>query len=295
MKKIFFAFVFVLLIALQLNRYVYAAPFGNFLELSGGYVKTTSSSMNFPSSFDFSAWIRPTSVDGIQKILSIGEKSGNKLHYEVGINGGSLSLRFHHGSFSQTLITAGHIDPSVWTNIGVSISSQNIKLYINGSAVITTSGVNDLLPIGDTIVLGGSFTEPSSNTEGFQGAIDDVRIPNEGIFIATYPPPPAASFLFWNLDETRGEWIAHDGSLNHLDGTLIGGDSKIHFFGILPTPTPFSSFALPTIRWNRPILPTLGFPYLNPTSGSQPTPTQTQQANPSPTSSIRDNRPVLPR
>ena len=48
----------------------------------------------------------------------------------------------------------------------------------------------------------------------------------------------------WNLNKTRGETSATD-EANQISGLLVGGDSKIHFYGTFPTPTPF---VLPTLR-----------------------------------------------
>jgi hypothetical protein len=251
------------------------------LELAGGYVKATTPNQAAPSSFSFTALIKPTSVSGVQKILSIGEKNTNKMHYEVGINGGSLSFAYKFDLGSQKIITAGNLISGIWSKIDVSVDATTTKLHINDQQVFSTSGVTTLLPLGETIVLGRSFTESSLNGNPFSGSIDEVKI------IAS-----ETDFLIWNLDESRGNTTAYDGSQNHLDGVLIGGDSKVHYFGILPSPTPFV-FSLPTLRWNRPTLPPLGgIP--SPTSGNS-TPTATPTSISTPADPIRGTRPVFQR
>jgi hypothetical protein len=79
--------------------------------------------------------------------------------------------------------------------------------------------------------------------------------------------------LLWHLDEARGIETASDSSGNNRSGTLEGGDSQIHFYGILPTPTPWS-YSLPSINWQRPVLPTLSIPQTiinNPINNPAPT------------------------
>lgn len=278
MKKSFFLFVFffISLTSILFPVTTHAvAPYGNYLDLSGGYVQATSPFTNSPSAFTFEAWIKPNSTSGLQNILTIG--NGNP-HYGVGINGGSLSLTFHSSPNSQTIITAGHLGANTWQHIGVSISSQSAKLFVNGVQAISISGVASLFPIGDTITLGN----------GFKGAIDEVRISDNSRNIATlwqngaYNAPLVSdsdTLLLWHLDGVRGATIAIDSSGNDISGDFIGNDSQIHYFGILPSPTPF---ALPTIHF-RLVLPTISFPSLFFPPSPTPTFSPPQSSTPTPT------------
>lgn len=269
MKKIVFLIVITLLV-IQLsfvNNISYAdMPIGNYIELLGGYIKATSSLDSFPEAFSLEIWVRPDSISGIQKIVSIGDKDTNSLHSEVGINGSSLSFRFRYGVGSLKLITAGNIVADTWNHIAVSITSAYTKLFINGEEVISTSGATNLLPIGNNIVVGRSYLEQSFEANAYKGDLDELRISTTSRNISSlwsagnYDNPlseDADTFLLWHFDEARGETQAFDNSSSKLHGVLIGGDKQIHFFGIPPTPTPF---ALPTIYWQRPVFPTLPYP-----------------------------------
>lgn len=297
MKKVLIAiitFIF-LFFAVKAGRLSAYTPAGNYLVLNGGYMKTNIS--NFPpSAFDFDAWIYTGNVNGISHILSVGNKNTGQLNYEVDINGGSLSFRYRYGNGSQVLMAAGEISPNAWNHIEVAVSSVNAFLSINGQKVMTRSGATQLAPIGDTIVLGDSFQESFFSENSFKGLIDEVIINDAEISAATVPPPPP--MLLWHLDEARGQTIAVDSSGNHLDGQLIGGDNSVHFFGVLPTPTPFVfptwgfSFVLPTLPQLRSPFPTQRVTPVNPTAsptGSIPAPT------PITDTSLRTNRPIAPR
>ena len=283
-KLIFTTFLLTVILALRLTVHDTAkaqAPIGNYLELFGGRLKTILPADNTPSGFTFEAWVKPETLAGVQSILSIGDSAGGKFRYEVGINGGSLFLNYRYNTNSTHYIASGQMNEGVWNHLAVSISNTATKLFINGTDIFPTGGENNLSPIGDKVVLGDSFLEPLVSTKIFKGKIDEVRISNTARNIAslweigTYNSPLSAdsnTVILWHLDEARGVTQAQDSSGNNYSGALIGGDSLIHFYGVLPTPTPFSGFVLPTIRWNRPILPTLSLPGWNsPTSAPPPT------------------------
>lgn len=263
------------------------APIGNYLELYGGYLKAVSSSATSLNAFSFEAWIKPESTSGIQKILSIGDAASGKYHYEVGINGGSLQLNYRYSTNSYRIITSGSALPNVWNHVAVTIDGEETRLYLDGKRIYTASGAWQIMPIGPDIVVGRSYLELLGN-DIYKGTIDDVRISsalrniselwNGGAYNGALSAD-SDTVILWHLDEKRGESIAHDASGNDVDATLIGADTKIHFFGILPTATPF---ILPTIEWRRPVLPTLSFP--RKTDGTNPMPTPTPEAEiPTPT------------
>ncbi len=283
------AAAFIILTIIAVMPVSASVPIGNYIILSGGYVRTSNPSQTVPSAFSLEAWVAPDSVSGEQTVLSVGDKSTGKLHYEVGINGGSLIFRYNYGSGSQTVVSAGHLTPGAWNHIGVVLSLSATKLFINGAKVISVQGATELLPIGTNIDLGGSFTEGFFNQSGFSGGVDEVRVSNTARDIAglwangAYDgslPADGSTVLLWHLDEMRGASVAVDASGNGLAGVLVGGDGKVHFYGILPTPTPFS-FQNGGINWTRPVLPTLSLtfstpamPTLNPLPGNNyPSPT----------------------
>lgn len=273
----------------------------NYLELNGGYVKAVNPNAFPPPAFTFEAWVKPNSVSGIWKILSIGNAAGDGLHYEVSINGGSLSLTYRHGVGGEVSITSGQVAGGAWNHIAVTIDGSKTKLFINGVKVIDPAiTISTLKSIGPDIVLGGSYSEPIGNSAGFTGAIDEFRLSKTVRDVVALWSSGAYegdltgdsdTVLMWQMDEDRGETIVDDSTPNGIDGLMIGGDSKIHFFGVLPTPTP-NSLPFPTLRWTRPVLPTYSFSFPSkpiPTSLPQPTASQ-----PIPTQSLFPSRHLQP-
>lgn len=276
MKKILsvlfiIAFIFISIIKAHVVK---AVPIGNYLELAGGYIETTISNPQAPQGFAAELWISPESISGLQTILSVKDNTTQTERYALAVNGGSLQLKYRYNISSLKIITAGYIKPGVWNHIGVTISNLFTKLYINGGLIFSTSGASGLLPIGNDMIIGGTT---------YKGLIDEVRISNISRDIAgnwssgTYQNPLTSdnnTLILYHLDETRGQNTATDSSGNNQNGLLVGGDKEIHFFGVLPTPTPF---ALPTLKWNRVVLPTISFPGFD-----TPTPTTTQEENSTP-------------
>lgn len=304
-KKILFflSFILLLLIFLGIPVRVKAAPYGNFLELSGGHIKTMHLNQSSPAGFSFESWIKPNTVSGIQTIVSIGNQDSDKSSYELAVNGGSLTFLVRFGGGSMNVLGGGirQIEPNVWNHVAATIDGSSMEIFINGQRANFMGGISSLSVISDTISLGDNLAESSFSSNNFSGAIDEVRISSVKRDVVTlwnsevyYSGLNADSntVVLYHLDESRGETTAKDASVNKLDGTLIGADSQIHFYGVLPTPTPFPAstpwfFTLPTIRWTRPVLPTLSIPW-----NTQPT--QTPPDNtilPTPISS----RPVSPR
>ena len=253
---------------------VNAVPFGNYLILNGGTVNAESPSFSLLTSFEFEAWIKPQSIAGIKHILTIGNSENNTVNYQVGINGGSFSLSYRYNNSSLRSVTSGLIESGIWQHIRVTIDGVSTKLFVNGNQVISTGGGTNLNPAGPNIILGGGIT----GTGNFFGEIDHVQVSSNG-----------NPLLIWNLDQSRGETIALDSSANAINGTLTGGDSKVHYFGILPTPTKFI-FVLPTL----PSVRRISIPVF-PTNGPNPTGTGEQPSWNFDSDSVRSSRPVFPR
>ena len=72
--------------------------------------------------------------------------------------------------------------------------------------------------------------------------------------------------IAWYTFDNDSSTVVYDSSGNNITGILNGGDLKIHYFGVLPTPT---KFILPTLPEIRRI--TFSPPQPTNTTGPQPT------------------------
>lgn len=272
MKKVLLAtFILIQIASFLRPTQTQAAPTGNYIEFSGGSVEAAGSSVS-PVAVSIQAWIMPENEDAI--IVSIGNKTGTAA-YDVTLNGGSLQLRYRYGAGSIRVLSAGNIPLNTWSLVGITIDAQDTKLFVNGSMKLRTPGATGLLPLGPSIVVGHGFTPSFFGNGAFRGAMDDFGI---------------SDVLLWHFDESRGTPVATDASGNGRHGQLVGGDSAVHFHGVLPTPTPwvFPTSGFPRPTFSLPPMPTLSFPRITPSGSTipdQPMPTFTVPT-------IRNTRPT---
>jgi len=274
-----------------------SVPIGNYLVLNGGYAKLERQNILSPSGFSFETWVNPDSTNDRQIILSVGDKNQDHFNYEIGVNGGSFFIHYYYGEGSQRLVNAGQILKNVWNHVAVSISGSSTVLFVNGKAIYTALGTESLKPVSGNIILGTSYSENTPTANYFKGLIDEVRISlvsrniadlwNNGVYESSLNPDPD-TLLLWHFDQTRGETTIIDSSPNPQNASLIGGDGKIHFFGVLPSPTPFN--------YNLRVLPTLDLRRVRfigpPIPAISPTPViDPENPTPTPADSIR----FLPR
>src|SRR3989338_5533503 len=296
-----FIILFVLLILPWLTlKPLKAAPVGNYIIFNGGYLKAQNLTALPPAAFSLEAWIKPYDISNKRQILTIGNISTNKIFYQIGINGGSLSLSYVFNNSSLRVITSGQLTENVLQFIGITISPGATKLYINGQNVISVLGASNLMPIGNDIILGSNIPSGFTNSsQNYYGEIDMLRISMaeqnisqnwQNNLYQSNLQDDQSTVILWNFDQSRGELTASDLSEWQITGYLQGGDVKIHYYGVLPTPTKFSQFILPTLPEIRRIpWPTTQINPPLPTS-SNPQPTWPFNYNYS-----RENRGQLPR
>ncbi|OGG21837.1 hypothetical protein A3D03_04940 [Candidatus Gottesmanbacteria bacterium RIFCSPHIGHO2_02_FULL_40_13] len=253
MIKIIFS-ILLFLLTLSYPQVLYASPpSGNYLELNGGFIKGENTDTSSPPSFTFEGWIKPNNVSGIQHIMTVSSPNQAHPNYQLSINGGSLQLTYTYSVNAFRQIATGNLSSGNWQHLAAVISSTSTALYLNGSLLSSFNGSNNLKAIGPDIFIGSDGNSSIFSNNTFKGAIDQVRISKisrnipvnwqNSLYLADLPADSEA-VLIWNLNQTRGETVVAD-EANHLNGLLVGGDAKIHFYGLFPTATPF---VLPTLR-----------------------------------------------
>ncbi|KKS47246.1 hypothetical protein A3J20_07225 [Candidatus Gottesmanbacteria bacterium RIFCSPLOWO2_02_FULL_42_29] len=253
MIKIIFSILF-LLVTLSYPQTLYASPpSGNYLELNGGFIKGENTDNSSPPAFTFEAWIKPNSLGGLQHIMTLSSPNQTHPNYQLSINGGSLQLTYTYSVNALRQIVTGNLSSGNWQHIAAVISPSSTVLFLNGTSLGNFNGSYNLKPIGPDIFIGSDGHSSIFSSNIFKGSIDQVRISKisrnipanwQNNLYLTDLSADSEAILIWNLNQARGEISATDDS-NHINGLLVGGDLKIHFYGVLPTATPF---VLPTLR-----------------------------------------------
>ncbi len=131
------------------------------------------------SDFSFAAWVNWNGGNDWQRIFDLGNGTNNYLYLTPKSDVNTIRFGLRVGG-TQHQLNAPALTPGVWTHVAVTLNGNTAKLFLNGSAVNTNTGVT-LRPhqVGtETNYLGKSqwSTDPL-----FSGLLDDVRFFNIGL------------------------------------------------------------------------------------------------------------------
>ncbi len=126
--------------------------------------------MHVSSPITLSAWIYTSSTSSLQTILT-DRASSNNAQFSFRINNGTnLEYYFNTGSTWIEFIANNVITSNTWTHVAATNDGTNIKLYVNGKVVYSTTTSATPAPSTGNIQIGGWV----GATEPFNGLIDEV-------------------------------------------------------------------------------------------------------------------------
>ena len=146
------------------------------LDGNGDYVAVSSSPYLDLSQGTFTqmAWVYPQPADGqAYPILSSGAYAGDNQAYpfiEV-IESSKLRVGFGDGTNLYSYTTGSVLSPNVWNHIAVTFDSQNLRVYVNGTEVGTTTAMSGVTPYPTQ-----QFDLGRNADRTFQGQLDAVQI-----------------------------------------------------------------------------------------------------------------------
>jgi len=152
---------------------------------SSSRIKLQDNSLNFLTSYTASAWINSVSDQNSQTIVgNWGYVNGNA---ELGwfirkMTGNIIRVSNYNGGASQHYNSTGSVSLNTWTNVVVTNTQSEAKIYINGQldSTHTTSGfiTNASYPMRPHI---GAYQYSAGTFGFFDGSIDQVRIFNKAL------------------------------------------------------------------------------------------------------------------
>jgi len=155
-----------------------------YFDGTGDYLTAPSSTaFNFGTGdFTVEAWINPSTVSGTKAIMGIFQ--GGVGGWYFGMNG--ASLRFSSGFADYD---AGTLVANVWSHVAATVSGGNLRMFINGVQVNTTTNVS-----AQNFNFTNSLWVGNINTAGwtFTGYISDPRVvKGTAVYTAAFTPPTA--------------------------------------------------------------------------------------------------------
>lgn len=178
-------------------------PFGtgwsNYVDGSNGYYTTVSGTAMNPytqGTFTLECWINPTSLTTqYGTIISKGTTSNRDWALMTSAtSGNNRDITWYYSpSFGDYFITsaANVLTTGVWQHVALVSTSLAIKIYVNGSQVIsgTQSTTNSSNPTRVTI---GSFVDYGTGTQPFIGYVSNIRyVSGQALYTGTFTPPTA--------------------------------------------------------------------------------------------------------
>ena len=164
-------------------------------KFSGGSIlfDGTQDNLQVPADGDFGfgtanwtleAFIRPTSVSGIQRIFDLRNASATDTAPTVYMNG--TALHFAVGNTSQ--INGGTLAINTWYHVAVARSGGTTRLFLDGTELGSSYTDGNDYGASKPVVIGSNY-DTSSPTEAFAGNIDEVRIKKaQGSYSGNFTP-----------------------------------------------------------------------------------------------------------
>ena len=138
------------------------------------------------STFTVNTWFYPTvSYTGsTQNAVITTTWNGGDINYYIGWGGGGFGTgTIAAGIYKNSFIVAGTFIPTLntWYNVGLSLGSGQLKMYVNGNlfASVSTSAIPNSITGG--IYLGKRWDVSAAGNEFFTGNIPQVQVYNRAL------------------------------------------------------------------------------------------------------------------
>ncbi|MCD2258389.1 LamG-like jellyroll fold domain-containing protein [Psychroserpens luteolus] len=201
-----------------------------------------NNSLDFTTSFTFEAWVNFDQVnrttDGWDWECIFAKSRYNESYGLMLLtDGGNKIFRFYHSGFGGNFTDYiwNSVTTNQWYHIAVTLSSTEVKFYIDGINVRTQAGSGSLTPNSNPLRIGAGATA-GGDPYPLQGMMDEVRLWN---YARTEVEINASmdcqligdeTGLILNFDLNQGTvntdnttiTTVTDKSSNNLDGNLVG-------------------------------------------------------------------------
>lgn len=240
-----------------------------YLNGTSSLIVTRSSEFLTPANTDFTieAWVyltaNPSNATEGAQIMGFRE-AGTNADWFINIGGTSIGIPasnplspvFYMDTGSMKLSSSSQLNLNTWNHIAVTRSgtaSNNLKLFVNGLVVNSTSNNNSLVGVGSNNLCIGA---DSANDESrYTGYISNVRmVSGQGLYTGNFTP--ATAHLTNNSVGTTGANVAAS-----LTGTvvLLACQNQVVTTENSSSPKTITTAGTPFATTNTPFLTTTGY------------------------------------
>ena len=212
----------------QLKRRGYQVSSTNGSVLFNGtsqYLTTSNTGLNLTGNFTVEGWFYPTNVTGAHALWTFGQASAGR--YTVQLNGTALLTNLYGAGSTNYTST---VPINTWTHIAMVRSGTTVKIYINGTASVTTDTQSGTIGNGGYLNIGVD----DSGGALFTGNISNFRVvKGTALYTATFTPDQGKLPLVPNtsllLNTVYGSNFLFDYSTNALTVSNVGTATSSSF------------------------------------------------------------------
>ena len=147
---------------------------------SSQYLSTSNAGLNLTGDFTVEGWFYPTNVTGAHALWTFGQASAGR--YTVQLNGTALLTNLYGAGSTNYTST---VPINTWTHIAMVRSGTTVKIYINGTASVTTDTQSGTIGNGGYLNIGAD----DSGTALFAGNVSNFRVvKGTALYTATFTP-----------------------------------------------------------------------------------------------------------
>lgn len=191
--------------------------------------------------FTLSAWVRPTTVEGIGSILGKTSSYDNQ-EYALGVDNGRIRLDVERDGNDGHAYSRPVVTPGVWQHVAVSFSSATLKaqFYYNGLSVSqdATDRPITALPYALNAALYIGMQGSAYGDRSFAGGIDEVMIFNRALSADEIGVVYGSALNPMFADPMNGDYhlLSEKGRYVPLNPALTGGIEGLWTFDRVSSP-----------------------------------------------------------
>ena len=172
------------------------------------YLSTIDTGLNLTGDFTVEGWFYPTNVTGAHALWTFGQASAGR--YTVQLNGTALLTNLYGAGSTNYTST---VPINTWTHIAMVRSGTTVKIYINGTASVTTDTQSGTIGNGGYLNIGAD----DSGSTNFAGRITSFRVVNgTAVYTSNFTKSPNPLLPITNTkllltELTSGDLVADTG------------------------------------------------------------------------------------
>jgi hypothetical protein len=176
--------------------------------------------------FTIECWIRLSTVNAAKMIVSSNYNSSTGGGGWAFIYRGDISSLSMSVNSNVTYTKSWSPSANTWYHVAVCRSGTNMRLFVDGTQIGTTSTSSDNVSGASTIVVGGNLGGGTNLT--LDGYIDDLRITNYARYTGNFTVP-AAQFAYNTADINVKQWVPTNFSVTAGSGNDSLVDSPTNY------------------------------------------------------------------